>query len=302
MAESAAQIVVIGDAWIEEIRDRRGVREVVGGAAFTVAAGLSRLVQSVALMAMVGADAAGARIRRVLDDHRVSLWESPAPLGTARVLEMWSDAGEPLYRYSDAARQRRIRFDVSARDAISAAPLVVVGGFPFDVPEEVTRLRDASAGARLLIAPNPRQGLVHDRDAFVRGLAAMVPGADVRLSDEDAVLLFDSSTDAVPWLLAAGASAVIVTLGTSGALLAWPGGRVQAATSVLPGRIIDVAAFDAAVTTSVAHDLARHGTAIDRQGTLERALAVAAATHGGGVSLVRTPAMERRSPPARGGS
>ena len=37
-----AEIVVIGDALIDELRDEHGVREFVGGAALNVAVGLSK--------------------------------------------------------------------------------------------------------------------------------------------------------------------------------------------------------------------------------------------------------------------
>ncbi len=76
-----SSVVVIGDALIDELRDDAGVREFVGGAALNVAVGLSRLGVPTTLVAMVGDDDAGAKIRSYLADHGVGLLPSPSPLG-----------------------------------------------------------------------------------------------------------------------------------------------------------------------------------------------------------------------------
>ena len=72
-----ADVVVVGDALIDELRDERGVREFVGGAALNVAVGLSRLGHSAALIAMVGDDADGARVRTYLSTFGVTLIAAP---------------------------------------------------------------------------------------------------------------------------------------------------------------------------------------------------------------------------------
>lgn len=66
-----SSVVVIGDALIDELRDDAGVKEFVGGAALNVAVGLSRLGVPTTLIAMVGDDEAGAKIRAYLDDYGV---------------------------------------------------------------------------------------------------------------------------------------------------------------------------------------------------------------------------------------
>ena len=77
-----SSVVVIGDALIDELRDDAGVKEFVGGAALNVAVGLSRLGVPTTLIAMVGDDEAGAKIRAYLDDYGVQLLASPSPLAS----------------------------------------------------------------------------------------------------------------------------------------------------------------------------------------------------------------------------
>ena len=80
---SGDRVVVIGDALIDELRDPHGVREFIGGAALNVAVGLSVLGVPTTLIAMVGDDEPGDRIRELLDAYRVELLATPSPLGTA---------------------------------------------------------------------------------------------------------------------------------------------------------------------------------------------------------------------------
>lgn len=332
MAQDAAPIVVIGDALIDEIRDGRGVRELVGGAALNVAVGVRRLGHPSTLIAMVGSDAAGDRIRTYLDDHRVGLISHRAPHGSARATVTWAAPGEPRYAFNRAAQERGIRYSEAARAAISTAPLVVVSGFPFDAPAEVAALREALGDARLLVDPNPRAGMLRDAAAFAAGVESLVPGAIVKVSTDDARLLYDSELAGVTeHLLTVGAVAVVATDGAAGAALAWDGVRMHARPPEMPAPVVDtVGAGDAVVAvfaagcaqSDAAAALLLHGAAAEAPGEgrsascvvsaredagtrapnaalLERAMAVAAATCRGAGGLLRTPesldggAMER---------
>src|SRR5690606_14653515 len=62
-----SRVVAVGDALIDEVRDDRGIREFVGGAALNVAVGMARLGIPTTLIAMVGDDEPGERIRAYLD-------------------------------------------------------------------------------------------------------------------------------------------------------------------------------------------------------------------------------------------
>ncbi|HWV49069.1 MAG TPA: PfkB family carbohydrate kinase, partial [Microbacterium sp.] len=191
-AQAAGRIVVIGDALIDEIRDDGGIRELVGGAALNLAVGLRRLGVATSLIAMVGDDEAGAHIREYLHDHDVRLIATPAPNGSSRAIVTRSAAGEPSYVFNRAAQERTIRYVSAAREAIAQASLVVISCFPFDVPAEVDALRAALAGARVAIDPNPRSGMLGDRDAFVAGFESLASGSEiVKVGADDAALLYD---------------------------------------------------------------------------------------------------------------
>lgn len=301
MAQGPAPIVVIGDALIDEIRDAGGVRELVGGAALNVAVGVRRLGHPSTLIAMVGSDAAGERIRAYLADHRVGLISHPAPHGSARATVTWAAPGEPRYAFNRAAQERGIRYSEAARAVIAAAPVVVVSSFPFDDPVEVTALREALGDARLLIDPNPRAGMLRDAAAFAAGFASVVPGAIVKVSADDARLLHNAGlAETTERLLALGAVAVVATDGAAGASLAWPGGRVHAEAPAMPAPVVDTVGAGDAVVAVLAIGCAAtgfHGALAP--GLLERAMAVAAATCRGAGGLLRTPesfepgAMER---------
>ena len=163
-------MVVIGDALIDELRDDRGVREFVGGAALNVAVGLARLGVPTSLIAMVGDDEDGAHIRAYLGDFGVELIATPSPHGSSRAVSVRSGAGEPEYEFNDAARARRIRFGDAERAAIREPSYVVVSCFPFDDVAQTLDL--AGRGARRGRGDRPQSPFGHDDGS--RGVRARV--------------------------------------------------------------------------------------------------------------------------------
>lgn len=289
----ASGAVVVGDALIDEIRDDGGVRELVGGAALNVAVGLRRLGVPTTLIAMVGDDEAGAHIREYLDDHDVRLIASDAPQGSSRAIVERDANGEPVYVFNQAAQRRSIRYSEEAARAIADADLVAVSCFPFDVPAEVDALVDAARGARLAIDPNPRSGMLSDRDEFVRGFERAAAGAAiVKVGADDAALLYDGDLDALrARLRGLGVGAVLATAGAEGAALESDAGVVTAPISSLPGRVVDTVGAGDATLAAVAAGLAA-GTPEDADGWREllvRAMDVAAATCRAEGGLLRTP-------------
>ncbi|KQZ23098.1 carbohydrate kinase family protein [Microbacterium sp. Root553] len=285
--------VVIGDALIDEIRGDGGVRELVGGAALNVAVGLRRLGVPTTLIAMVGDDEAGAHIREYLDDHGVTLISSTAPNGSSRAIVERGADGEPVYVFNEAAQRRSIRYSEQAVQAISDAGLVAVSCFPFDVPAEVDALVDAVGDARLAIDPNPRAGMLSDREEFVRGFERVAAGASiVKVGVDDAGLLYDGDLDALrSRLRSLGVRAVLATAGSDGATLETDGAVVTAPISTLPGRVVDTVGAGDATLAAVAAGLA-DGTPVDAEGwrrVLVRAMEVAAATCRAEGGLLRTP-------------
>lgn len=289
----SAGTVVIGDALIDEIRDAGGVRELIGGAALNVAVGLRRLGVPATLIAMVGDDEAGGHIREYLADHDVTLVSSPGPNGSSRAVVTWSDAGEPQYVFNEAAQRRSIRYGDEARAAIAAADVVAISCFPFDVPAEVDALLDALGDARVAIDPNPRAGMLGDRDEFVRGFERVAVRAElVKVGADDAALLYDGDLDALrARLRGLGVGAVLATAGSAGAVLESDAGVFTAPIAQLPGRVIDTVGAGDATLAAVAAGLSTGTPDSDAawQALLDRAMLIAAATCRAEGGLLRTP-------------
>lgn len=285
--------VVIGDALIDEIRDGSGVRELVGGAALNVAVGLRRLGVPTTLIAMVGDDEPGRHIREYLADHDVRLIASAAPHGSSRAIVQRAANGEPEYVFNEAAQKRSIRYDDEARRAIAEAGLVAISCFPFDVPAEVDALVDAVGDARLAIDPNPRSGMLSDREEFVRGFERVAAEtAIVKVGADDAALLYDGDLHALrARLRALGVSAVLATAGADGAIIESDAGIVAVPISALPGRVIDTVGAGDATLAAVSAGLveASPETAEGWRILLQRAMDVAAATCRAEGGLLRTP-------------
>lgn len=288
-------VVVVGDALIDELRDDHGVREFVGGAALNVAVGLARLGVPATLVAMLGDDEPASRVRRYLADFGVELLATPSLLGTARAVSTRSGAGEPVYEFNEASQRRRIRFGEAERQAFADADLVVVSCFAFDDAEQAAELAEAIAGAEAPVAvdPNPRTGMMHDKDEFVRGFEALAAAAVlVKVGEDDAALLYDDRLDALrARLIDLGARAVLATEGAAGATIEAGDVVVTRPISNLPGRIVDtMGAGDAAFAATVAALVARSPESAEEWDTvLVSAMDAAAATCRFEGALLRTP-------------
>ena len=290
---SAGSVVVIGDALIDEIHDAAGVRELVGGAALNVAVGLRRLGIDTTLIAMVGDDEAGSHIREYLSDHGVRLISSDAPLGSSRAVVQRAANGEPQYVFNEAAQRRSIRYSDEARAAIADAGLVAISCFPFDVPAEVDALVDALGDARVALDPNPRAGMLSDREEFVRGFERLAASAAVvKVGSDDAAILYDGDLDALRVRLRGlGAAAVLATAGADGATIDADAGIVSAPIAVLPGAVIDTVGAGDATLAAVAEGLVSASPTDlgEWHALLLRAMDVAAATCRAEGGLLRTP-------------
>lgn len=292
---SVGPVVVIGDALIDEIQDAEGSREFVGGAALNVAVGLARLGLPATLIAMVGDDEAGAQIRAYLDDFGVELIATPSPLGSSRATSTRGPGGEPVYVFNGAAQNRRVRFGDAERRAIAGAAITVISCMPFDDDEQTADLASAlaDAGGFVAIDPNPREGMLHDRDRFVRGFEALAATADlVKVGEDDADLLYGGGLDALrDRLRANGAIAVLATRGADGAGIVADGVDVTRPIASAPGPIVDtMGAGDAVLSSAVATLLAEHPASGEAWANLlERAMEVAAATCRFEGALLRLP-------------
>ncbi|KJL22438.1 2-dehydro-3-deoxygluconokinase [Microbacterium oxydans] len=293
MTSSAGSVVVIGDALIDEIRDDAGVRELVGGAALNVAVGLRRLGVETTLIAMLGDDEAGAHIREYLEDHGVTLIASEGPHGSSRAVVQRARNGEPQYVFNEAAQKRSIRYSDEARGAIADAALVAISCFPFDVPTEVDALVDALGDARVAVDPNPRTGMLRDREEFVRGFERVATSAAiVKVGADDASILYDGDLDSLrARLRSLGAAAVLATAGSDGATIDAEAGVVSAPIAQLPGAVIDTVGAGDATLAAVSEGLVASSPSDlgEWRALLLRAMEVAAATCRAEGGLLRTP-------------
>lgn len=275
-------VVVIGDALVDEMRSATGSVDAPGGSALNVAVGLSILGVPSVLVAMFGDDDDGRALSRHLAAHGVTAIRSPAALGTGRAISDRTD-GEPRYSFTRAQIERHIDFS-AASDVVAAAELVAVSGFPFDSAEQVAQLRSAVEGSRLYIDPNPRPGLLVDRELFVSNLEKLAPLTSLfKIGGDDAQLVWGEPLEIVAQrLLDAGAGAVLATEGHLGATLYSDEGDVHHPIVQLSRPIVDtMGAGDSTFAAVIAQSL--RSSSWDQ--VLGMAMAVAAETirHPGGL-------------------
>lgn len=291
--------MVVGDALIDELRDDLGVREFVGGAALNVAVGVARLGVPTTLIAMVGDDDAGARIRAYLADFGVELLATPSAHGSSRAVSERAGGAEPVYVFNDAAQARRIHFGDAERAAIADAPITVVSCFPFDEVAQAAEFATAvrASQTRLVIDPNPRTGMMRDLAEFVAGFEDLAPRASlVKIGDDDAHLLFgESLDDSVERMRELGVPVVLATRGADGAFVraeVLGDDELVAPIAHLPGRIVDTMGAGDATLSAVVAALATDGDPGDAAAwreKLDQAMLIAAATCRFEGALLRTP-------------
>ncbi|MGO4680332.1 hypothetical protein [Microbacterium sp. 2MCAF23] len=186
MAEQ--RVVILGEAWVDEIRDPGGMRERVTGDAVELATALRGDGLVVTVVTPLGDDADGERVRTALHDRGIRLVPVPAPEGTLRRSIVRDRAGAeielrrgngafPDTRRSLAAqteadvivdlRDRAITTVAEARDEVLAAlGLAVVA--PASLPQEsVLREGDAveEAASDGALADAPADGALADASA-----------------------------------------------------------------------------------------------------------------------------------------
>ena len=302
---TSKRVTVVGDALIDELRDPHGSREFVGGAALNVAVGLALLGEDVALVAMLGDDEPGERIRAYLRDYGVRLVASPSPHGTSRAVSDRSEGGEPRYEFNEAAKRRAIRFDDETRAALDDANLVVVSCYPFDDDGQVGALMEAIArpGERLVVDGNPRSGMMADRERFLANFEDVAARSLlVKVGDEDAELLLGDTLDAFVDRLrrrAGTRSAVLATAGRQGATVHVGDTAVHEDVVVLPAPVVDTMGAGDATLAAVVHRIATDcvpETADAWTDVLREAMTIAAATVRHEGALLRVPPQEAVSP------
>jgi fructokinase len=291
-----ATVISIGDCIIDAVEIGPGQTERhPGGGALNLAVGLSRLGLRSDLVARVGMDPDGFRLRRYLNEEGVRLFETPTVDPTG-VVSSHRANGEPTYSFAPVMFRRRIAFTHATLAAMAKAEAVAVNTFPFDNTAQVVSLVEAMRQVKGLIVvdANPRPSVIVDRTAFRKGAEKLFSCADIaKISDEDADLLYhESAVDVVARLLSLGARTVLFTHGEQGASIhTHQGLKIRVSISEMPGPILDtMGAGDATLATVIAYAL-RQGLPRSAEAwrcCLEEAMRVAAATcrqMGGGLAL-----------------
>lgn len=285
--ESGAPLVVVGDAHIDEVFDRGGRSSTsqVGGAGLNVATHLAHLGVPSILVASIGDDAAGVRVRGHTAEHGIQLLPTIGrhPTGLVQSLH---DRGRTVSRFDEASRLRRIGFDEAQLAAIARAPYVAVAGFAFDDKKQQRKLLAAvrQPQNRLVLDPNPREGLFLDQGKFREHFERHASSALlVHLGAGDADLIFGSPVDEITSdLLDLGAGNVLATEGKNGSRWVNRAGiDVAVPVARLEGPIVDTLGAGDAVLAAALAALVRGGAPRrmqDARAVLEHAMALAGVT------------------------
>jgi len=223
--------LVVGESLVDVTRSTTGQETVhPGGSPLNVAVGLARLGQRTTLATQIGDDAYGRLLRAHLAGSGVVVAELGPPGPTGRATAQLDAEGRAAYTFD-------LRWDPDPMPSPAGFDVVHVGslGAALDPGADrvATLARDAgSSGARVSLDPNLRPALTPDlTQVRRRTLALAATAAIVKLSDEDAALLFPGrpleSVAADIMTLGDGVELVAITLGRDGALLRNPTAQVR---------------------------------------------------------------------------
>ena len=238
-------ILSCGDALIDFVPvtaadGHEAVRPAVGGSCLNIAVGLARLGTATGFVGGISTDLFG----RMIADHALASSvdlryatrsEYHTTLAFVRIV-----AGESRYAFYDAEtasanwtyQRGSIPFDTIDAVHVGSTTLVHDRG----AAEVCGLIADAKATTTISFDPNCRPNLVQDRQAYRTRMSSFADSADiVRMSDVDFDYLFGKEAFATraKSLLARGASLIVITRGTKGAL-AWHG-RLEAIEVGAPG-------------------------------------------------------------------
>jgi sugar/nucleoside kinase (ribokinase family) len=224
--------LLVGDAALEESDGAPGT--ILAGGAARLALHAAALGAHAALVAKVGDDEAGRRVREILARHKLDLrWLKIAPgLGTT----VWHEpAGHPERRSVTRGADLALRLDEIPSALAAPAPLTVVSGYSLCVEPARSAAMGALAAAR---RRHSRSALLLEADRLFgtnahmtrRVLEPALALADsVALSSADVAALFGARVpgrDALRQLLRFGPKTIYLTESDGGVLLQ-EGGRLH---------------------------------------------------------------------------
>ena len=225
MTDAQPRILVVGEALVDVVVDRRGnPQDLPGGSPANVAITLGRLGRDVRLVTVLGDDARGDLVREWLAASRVRVLAQQSGSGrTSSAAVTLDEAGAATYDFDlawDLGEVPQEDFDVLHVGSI--ATVLPPGA---DVVLEAVRRRHGRALVSL--DPNIRPVLTPDRAAAAARVEELVGLCDVvKVSDEDLEWLHPHHSPletAARWAIQ-GPSLVVVTHGRDGAVAVRPGG------------------------------------------------------------------------------
>ncbi|MDQ1629071.1 MAG: fructokinase [Actinomycetota bacterium] len=257
---SPRQVVCLGSAVLDRVRDGGAARDLAGGAALNVAVGIQRLGVSTTLLGVVSDDPAGRALTELLDTEGVQVLDAGGGRATS-VVESRRTGGTVDYRFSSEVPSGLLALGEEHLGIVADAPVVVmsamrVGNGP--VLDRLVETLGSAAGYRLY-DPNPRVRGDDDLDAHRREVLALSAVCDlVKLAREDIELLFpEPAPDVVASMLDRGVRAVLVTDGPLGASLTTAGFSLSVDAAIRSEDVVDpMGAGDATIAATAVSLLA----------------------------------------------
>ncbi|WP_404444229.1 carbohydrate kinase [Microbacterium marinum] len=220
-------VLVVGEALMDVVESDSAAVEHVGGSPANVALGLGRRGVDVALLTQIGPDERGRRIQEHLCASGVKVLQQSTSLErTSTAVAKLAGDGSASYTFDIAWNALPAVSEVAARVVHTGS----IATFLAPGAATVRRLLDTTQADIVTFDPNVRPALVGERESAVRTFADTARRAQVvKMSDEDAEWLFPGLTpdDALDAVLGLGPVLAVVTLGSSGAILALPDARVR---------------------------------------------------------------------------
>jgi fructokinase len=225
-------ILSCGDALIDfvpvsAVDGRDAARPAVGGSCLNVAVGIARLGVGAGFIGGISTDLFG----RMIADHAtasgVDLRHATRTAHQTTLAFVRIVGGESQYAFYDAEtasahwRYRRGSIPFDAVEAVHTGSTTLVHAR--GAAEAAALIADARQTATISFDPNCRPNLVRDQQAYRARMGTLADGADiVRMSDVDFDYLHggEAYADRANVMLAQGASLIVITRGTRGAI-AW---------------------------------------------------------------------------------
>ncbi|WP_295119648.1 carbohydrate kinase [uncultured Leifsonia sp.] len=231
--------LVVGEALIDEVVGRDGVRRHPGGSPANVALGLARLHVATRLHTAIGDDEDGRLIRRELAaSGAIVTAESETDAPTSKAVAVLGADGSATYEFS-------VRWAPGELDDLLDPRIIHTGSLGAFLEPGSALVRDIvrrgrAGGAVITFDPNVRPSLVPPPDVS-RVLFESIAFSSrlTKLSDEDAEFLYPGQSvhRVLDTLVGAGVAVAAITRGSEGAVLASGEHRVEVPT--VPTEVAD---------------------------------------------------------------